>query len=330
MNEQDVDHGLSLTRPCRTGDDVHVAHAQSPTADKTGPSVDSPDQVGRRLLIGATVLLAILVVGYLLLVCTAWGHNLDNEAYFGRDVDGRAIVRGEGDFLGHVTAGVLAASLLLLVLIGVIRRVVVVGLIAAAGAVVAVAGAEAWKHLLPWEHLISTDYSLPRGLQEETYPSGHTTIGTSLALALLILIPHVWRWWASVAAVFMILLFGLGVVFAGWHRPADAVGGVCWGGLVMSVAALFALRWRADPDTAEGANRRASDHLKLSIVLSMTLGIVTYTLVVAAAMFGPSGLPDADRAFLLGAFLIVASAVTVPSWFGNVLANVRWSTAARL
>lgn len=283
------------------------------------------DQVRRRLLLGAAAFLVALVVGYIVLVVTSWGHNLNNEAYFGRDIDGRAVVDAEGDLLGHVTVAVLAISLIMLLLVGVVQRATIVGLIAVTGICVAVMGAEVLKRTLPWEHLIATDYALPHRLQEETYPSGHTTIGTSFALALLLLIPHTWRWWAAIVAGFIAATFGFGVVFAGWHRPADAIGGYLWSALVMSIAAWLAVRFRGSGAHSEGFASESTGRRRTSVLGSAALGLALFVVVIAAAFFGGQGLPDADVAFVVSASVIATVGVLVPSWYGNTLAGIRWT-----
>jgi membrane-associated phospholipid phosphatase len=56
-------------------------------------------------------------------------------------------------------------------------------LIALVGQISALAGAEVLKQILPWQALVPADTSLSADLRQETYPSGHTTFGTSVALA---------------------------------------------------------------------------------------------------------------------------------------------------
>ncbi|MEI2727836.1 MAG: phosphatase PAP2 family protein [Candidatus Nanopelagicales bacterium] len=194
--------------------------------------------VVRRLLIGITVCAVILVIGFFAVVSTRWGHGLDNDAYFGRDASGRVVVKLDGEILGHVRKATLLVLLAAIFLVAYVRKIPVIGGFAVAGVVCAVAGAEVLKRILPWHVLIESDSLLGRGLQTETYPSGHATIGSSLALAALMVSPARWRSWGSIAAGLVMAGFATGVVFSGWHRPSDAVAGVCWAGVVMGLTAV--------------------------------------------------------------------------------------------
>lgn len=284
--------------------------------------------VVRRLLSGVGICGALLVIGYFSVVSTRWGHSLDNDAYFGRDASGRSVVKFDGEFLDHVTKGTLLLLLVAVFLVSLVRRIPVIGVCAAAGVVVAVAGAEVLKKVLPWEVLVPSDLQLGLGLQAETYPSGHATIGSSLALAGLMVCPANWRAWGSVVAGMVCAMFGTGVVFAGWHRPSDAVGGFLWAGVVMGLVAVLAVTLRKSsidlvPQTAARAKLR-----RQTIVGSIAAAFVTYGAIVIAALTANSGLPDADRAFVILAGVIVAGAFAVPNWFGNALSAVQWQVTS--
>ena len=46
----------------------------------------------------------------------------------------------------------------------------------------------------------------------------------SLALGLVIVVAHHWRWLAAIGAAVIAVLFGTGVLVTGWHRPSDVFG----------------------------------------------------------------------------------------------------------
>jgi membrane-associated phospholipid phosphatase len=71
----------------------------------------------------------------------------------------------------------------------------------------------------------------------DSYPSGHVTAASSLALAALLLVPARHR--ASVAAggVLLVAAVGISVILLAWHFPSDVVGGV-----LVTAAWGFALR----------------------------------------------------------------------------------------
>src|SRR6476659_771201 len=203
--------------------------------------------IQRRLLLGALVCAVLLIVGYFFLVSTSWGHQLDDDAYFGRKALSRRVIGIDSAMLDLVTkAGVLMAAVMLLV-IAAARRCLFVGVIAAVGFGCAVVGAEILKHKLPWRALVPHDGLLERSFHTGTYPSGHATIGTSLALSLLLVSSSRWRPWLAVGAGCMSATFATGVLFAGWHRSSDALGALAWSGFCMSVAATLAVRLRGRP-----------------------------------------------------------------------------------
>src|SRR5271165_3275997 len=107
----------------------------------------------RRLLLAALVCALLLTAGYLVFVSNSWGHQLDDDAYFGREALSRKIIRLDAAILDRVSdAGVLLAGILLLA-VATVRRCTIVGLIAVIGFGCAVTGAEVLKHSLPWRAL---------------------------------------------------------------------------------------------------------------------------------------------------------------------------------
>src|SRR6202044_1267063 len=52
------------------------------------------------------------------------------------------------------------------------------------------------------------------------------------ALSLLLVSSSRWRPWLAVAAGCMTATFATGVLFAGWHRPSDALGALAWSGFL--------------------------------------------------------------------------------------------------
>ena len=198
----------------------------------------------RRLLLAAQICALLLIAGYFVFVSNSWGHQIDDDAYFGREALSRRVIRLDAAILDRVTgAGVLLAGIVVLA-VAAVRRCTVVGLIAVIGFGCAVVGAEVLKHSLPWQALVSEDGLLERRFLTDTYPSGHATIGTSLALSVLLVSSSRWRPWLAVAAGCVSAAFATGVLFAGWHRPSDALGALAWSGLCMNVAGAIAVRLR--------------------------------------------------------------------------------------
>ena len=186
----------------------------------------------RRLLLAALVCALLLVAGYFVFVSNSWGHQMDDDAYFGREALSRRVIGLDAALLDRVSrAGLLLAGIALLA-VAAVRRCTIVGVIAVIGLGCAVAGAEVLKHSLPWRALVSEDRLLESRFRMDTYPSGHATIGTSLALSFLLVSSSRWRPWLAVAA---------GCLSAGFchRRPfcwlASAFGRIRRAGLVRAL-----------------------------------------------------------------------------------------------
>jgi hypothetical protein len=82
------------------------------------PDWNSPlekDLVMQRLREAGTAVL--LVVGYFILISTSWGHQLDDDAYFGRKALSLAVEGLDSAVLDHVTmAGLLIAAVVVLII----------------------------------------------------------------------------------------------------------------------------------------------------------------------------------------------------------------------
>jgi len=273
--------------------------------------------IQRRLLLGALLFAILLVIGYFVFVSTSWGHQIDDDAYFGREALSRKVIRLDSAILDRVSkAEVLLAGIVLLV-IAAIRRCIFVGLIAVLGLGCAVAGAEVLKHSLPWRALVSEDGLLEKRFQIDTYPSGHATLGTSLALSFLLVSSSRWRPWLAVAAGCMSAAFATGVLFAGWHRPSDALGALAWSGLCMSVAGAVAVRLRGQPRAAIAQPGHA---IFGSLGCGILVAAATWLIAAAAAPAYPFG----DLPFFVLTGLIIGGAFALIAWYGWQLRAVDW------
>jgi membrane-associated phospholipid phosphatase len=65
-----------------------------------------------------------------------------------------------------------------------------------------------------------------------SFPSGHATIATALALVMWIILPKRWRW----LSIMWILIAGISRIYLGDHTPVDVIGGFAIG--LMSVSFL--------------------------------------------------------------------------------------------
>jgi hypothetical protein len=273
--------------------------------------------IQRRLLLGALVCAVLLIAGYFGLVSTSWGHRLDDDAYVGRQALNWKVIRLDSDILDFVTKALLLLAAALVLVIAAVRRCATVGVIAVVGFGCAVVGAEVLKNKLPWHALVPSDAMLENRFQSGTYPSGHATIGTSLALSLLLVSSSRWRPWLAVAAGCFTATFATGVLFAGWHRPSDALGALAWSGFCMTLAAAYAVKLRGQPKPAIAHPARA-------MVGSVGMGIlvVAATWLVAAA--AAPEYPYDDLPFFAVTGLIIVGAFSLTTWYGWQLRAVDW------
>jgi hypothetical protein len=273
--------------------------------------------IHKRLLLGALLCAVLLIAGYFVLVSTPWGHQLDDDAFFGRQAVSRRLIGLDSGVLDRVTKATLLGVAGLLLIIAVVRRCAVVGLIAVAGFGCAVAGAEVLKRELPWRALVPNDALLDRRFQSCTYPSGHATIGTSLALSLVLVASSRWRPWLAVGAGCVSAVFATGVLFAGWHRPSDALGALAWSGFCMSVAAAIAVRFQGRPAAAIAHPGRA-------VLGSAGLGIVVAAATWLTAATAAPEYQCGDLPFFFLTGFIIAGAFSLIAWFAWLLRAVDW------
>jgi membrane-associated phospholipid phosphatase len=277
--------------------------------------------IQRRLLLGSLLCAVLLAAGYFAFVNTAWGHKVDEDAYFGREALSWKVEKLNLDILDLVNKAAVLTAAIVLLAIAAVRRCALVGILAVVGFGGAVVGAEIFKHVLPWRVLVSADASLEKAFQHDTYPSGHATVGTSFAMSLLLVSPPRWRLWLIVVGGCISATIALGVLFAGWHRPSDSLGALAWSGFCMTVVAAIAVRLRGRPTPAIADPGRA---VLSSAGIAILLATATWVLAAPAA----SEYPDTDLPFLVLACLIIAGAFALTAWYGWQLRAVDWCTGA--
>jgi PAP2 superfamily len=271
-------------------------------------------------LTGGMIVCALLVLGgYLLFVNTRWGQMVDNAAYSGRNIIRPALIEYDHVLLNAVSVSTLVVAIILILVVGALRHCLAAAAIIAVGFACAVAGGELLKHRLPWHALVLYDIQLPLDLQRHTYPSGHTTIGTSLAIALVLVSSTRWRLWMAVVAGLLSASFATGVLFVGWHRPSDALGGIFWSGFCMSLAALSVIAFRGKP--IRGVQPAAAP--LLSSILLMIVAAIAVPFCFTTGNLEDSQVP-AQVSFLILTLLIMISSFGVAVWFGWQLRRVDW------
>lgn len=140
------------------------------------------------------------------------------------------------DVLNTVSIPVILIGLLVAVVIALARRRTDLALAAA----VVIGGAnvttQLGKALLP-----RRDFGIGA---ENTLPSGHMTVTTSLVLALLLVLPRLLRVPAVALGTFAATTGGAAIVILRWHRPSDVVAAVGVLAVWSGIAVLTARAWR--------------------------------------------------------------------------------------
>ncbi|MER6463797.1 phosphatase PAP2 family protein [Streptomyces sp. NPDC001228] len=122
--------------------------------------------------------------------------------------------------LGTTQSAVLGGLLLLVPLARRRARLAAHGLVLMSGSA---ATALVLKEVLP-RPLLDPAYAVGLGAQNST-PSGHVTMATSLVLVALVVCPARLRYAAASVGVVVAVLTGYFVQCAGWHRPSDVLMG---------------------------------------------------------------------------------------------------------
>jgi hypothetical protein len=207
------------------------------------------------------------------------------------------------------------------------------------GAAVIALGALAWRWRRPWAFalpaaivglsLLATElFKLailsrpdlwPSSLGGNTYPSGHTTIATSLGLSAVLIAPERLRGIIAVPAALLAGGVGILVVTADWHRPSDPLGSYA---LTLAItAAIVALLNALDPGETAAARvdgRAPPSATALARRLegaAIAGGVVLFlgAVLLAALRYGPDVAWNRPHAAFLGAIaaILVAAGITV-------------------
>jgi membrane-associated phospholipid phosphatase len=195
----------------------------------------------RRLVIASVVATALAAVVYVVFVRTALGQRVDNAALLGALQQQPQVRLDDQSFLGRISADSLFAVLVVIAVVGLVRRRPRLGIAAAAAAGVAVVVTDLLKYsILSRPTIALSDTVMP----VNTFPSGHTATALACALALVLVSPPAWRGLAAVVAGSYGWLVAARVQTAGWHRPSDAIGGALLAFAAVSVTAAVVTAWR--------------------------------------------------------------------------------------
>ena len=197
--------------------------------------VQGAGRQGRNLVLLGGLALTLLVVTYLVTVGTDLGQTFGDSAYLGRLAESKSTRATASSILNFVTGSTIALMLVVLAVVGMLRRQILVSSVAGGGFLTAIVAAEVLKRVLPRPE-ISVLESSTKFDGFNTFPSGHATISTAFVLASLVISSPRWRPAVALGGALWVSLVCSSTLAAGWHRPSDAVGGVALATGVMGIS----------------------------------------------------------------------------------------------
>ncbi len=274
----------------------------------------------RALWITVAVCIACFLALYVVFVLTVWGQTLDGRAYGARWASPIRLGERRERILRTIvtpasllvmTAGYAGASLLR-------RRWRLAGAV-----VVAIGGSVVTAEFLKW--------ALPRpihpgigGFAYPSLPSGHATIGMSLALGLVMVAPQRWRWIFAVAATLIAAFFGVGVVLIGWHRPSDVFTSYCVSLAWFALATAILIQWRGRGDPVRMRHGAIDDRATPGaefLVAALIMGLLLASLAFSLEAEDLRAV-QYSRIYVASLILIDACGIAVVGWYFGVLHSV--------
>ena len=270
-----------------------------PSDGRTAPTFQT-------LVVTAVAAAVGVLVVYLLAVRTESGQRLDDLAFDGRRVQDPDATRVANDVLHSVTRSSLFLLTAGLMLLAFARRRIRLALLVGATVTASVVTTELLKTRILGRPMLDD----VTGIEVNSYPSGHATIGMSLALGLVMVTPSHRLPIASGLGSFVAVMFGIGVLATGWHRPSDVLGAFLVCAAWFLIAAALIQRYGDAPTGPRGHSVR---------VARVAAGIAG-VLAVGAAVIGWSLQDEAVRLVDGGWAYLVVCAVLLCLAVGEVIA----------
>jgi membrane-associated phospholipid phosphatase len=264
-------------------------------------------------------------VAYFITVTTRAGQLMGELILGGRPASADDVATAER-YLENVSRSSLVLGTVVVIAIASAQRKPRLALIAT----VTIVGANVSAQLLKYLVLDRSDlldglfYPLPN-----SFPSGHATAAASIAVALILALPPLLRAPVVLLAAAAVALLGVSTLVAGWHRMADAIGGVylatAWG-----AGLAAALVWRTGADRV-GHRTAAAGRFTATLTMLIGLGLTSvaaigYALILADPLDVLDYLASrggSPAAFAIGVLLTVGSSLLALGALGFVLRDVK-------
>jgi membrane-associated phospholipid phosphatase len=173
--------------------------------------------VRRRANRGALAGFLLLVAVYVLAVWTRAGQRFEDAVL---EAAGQADAVRATTTLNRISATTVLAALAVLLAIGLVRRRPLLGVLAGGVVATSVITAEVIQRSVPRPILLESGYRR----EDQSFPSGHAAVATSVMCALVLVVPYRWRGPVLLLAFTGAASVEVSTVTAGWHRPSDTIG----------------------------------------------------------------------------------------------------------
>ncbi len=150
-----------------------------------------------------------------------------------------------------------------------------------------------------------------RAAAGNSFPSGHTAIAASAAVAFVLVLPPRLRGIGAVVASLYAAVVGIATLSAGWHRPSDAVAAFLLVGVWAALAGILLRFLRRRDETVVEAESHKASGITLWVLGSLALIVALIGLWETHMFADPTGAlsrHDREIAYAGSAAGIVAAA----------------------
>ena len=272
----------------------------------------SPALLRRLALLTVLGSVVALVVVWLVFIRNNDGRRFENFVWVSRHVVAPTVRRTHNDALNLVTEVTLAVGLVVILLLGVVRRTWFVAFVTCAGIGGATVTTQVLKRIVI--HRPTTIGELAR-ISANSFPSGHATICTAVALGALLMTGQHWRRLAMVLAAVWVTFQCTGVVASGWHRPSDTLAGYAVSLAWMAAAVwVLAATGQVSPERPRPLTSSRTRTLLLGVALVAVVG-----LVVGVSVGGDSPLSRGGAAYISSILVLILGGLLTVWWFWELL-----------
>ena len=223
----------------------------------------------------ATALSLLAFVGvYVFAVRTYLGQYLEDSALLGAEQVDKPEVLESLDTLHTISVFSLVLVILAVGVVGLLRRSPRVAFASASVIVASILTTEALKKIILQRPDLVNIYP---DATHNSFPSGHTTIGMVIVIALLLAVSYAWRGPVMLLTLFWGVSIGAATITASWHRLSDTIGADLVVLFFGSLAALWLLKGGA-------IKREPARSYPLRTVLAVILSVVAVGALVVGAI----------------------------------------------